>query len=128
MSFKQAPPEQAITGPNGPTEPTEIDPPWSDAVVLVCSKCFQRRGDQNEALRSAEEVKGYLKSEFKNRVGKERVRVVISSCLDICPDDRLAIAVARRNQTPATRAITVPFSLPLADLYSLLESKALPKD
>lgn len=78
------------------------DIPWSEAVVMVCTKCSRKIvGDE----RLAEEMKKTLKSSFKENGYGKSVRSVTSSCLDICPKDRVAIAVIRRHGD--ARAITV---------------------
>ncbi len=58
--------------------------PKRDTLVSVCHTCS---GD-GSALRSA------LKKEFKRRGCGKTVRVVKSSCLDICPKRAVAVAVA----------------------------------
>lgn len=99
----------------------EVDPPWSDALVMVCSKCFKRRGGSGGELKSEDDLKGYLKSEFKHGGYKGKVRVVVSTCLDICPDDKLAVAVARRHTQPALKTLVVDFETKPEELYKELE-------
>ena len=95
------------------------DIPWSDAVVMVCTKC-SRKIVGNEDL--ADQMKKTLKSAFKeNGLGK-RVRSVTSSCLDICPKDRVAIAVMRRNA--GTKAVTVEEKISDRDLYDEVKKLA----
>lgn len=66
--------------------------PWEDAVIMVCEKCSRKMtGD----VEHTQEIKKELKGLFKNKYGK-KVRVITSSCLDVCPKDRIAIAVASR--------------------------------
>lgn len=95
--------------------------PWSDAVIMVCSKCFSRRTKDGGELKSVDDVKSYLKSTFKHEGYKGKVRAVVSSCLDICPKDRLAVVVARRHQQPAVKAITVDFETSPEKLFRELE-------
>lgn len=74
--------------------------PWSQAVVMVCTKCSKKIvGDE----RLAEELKKELKGDFKDLRGKA-IRVVTASCLDVCPKNRLTVAIAPRNGE--TRTIT----------------------
>lgn len=71
----------------------EENVPWSQAVVMVCTKCSKKiMGDE----RLAEDLKKDLKGEFKEIRGKA-VRVVTASCLDVCPKNRLTVAVAPRS-------------------------------
>jgi hypothetical protein len=61
-----------------------VRPPKRDTLVSVCRKCA---GDAS-ALQAA------LKKEYRRRGFGKRVRVVKSSCLDICPKRAVAVAVA----------------------------------
>ncbi|RYZ75417.1 MAG: hypothetical protein EOP05_07885 [Proteobacteria bacterium] len=70
------------------------DVPWSHAVVMVCTKCSKKIVG-SEAL--ADDMKKDLKGELKSLRGKA-VRVVTASCLDVCPKNRMALAIASRNQ------------------------------
>lgn len=72
-----------------------VDVGWSDTVVMICTKCgkqIHNSADQE----SPERLKSELKSKTKAEFGKS-VRVINSSCLNICPVDKVAIAVASRK-------------------------------
>lgn len=74
--------------------------PWSQAVVMVCTKCSKKiAGDE----RLADDLKKELKGDFKDLRGKA-IRVVTASCLDVCPKNRLTVAVAPR--AGETRTLT----------------------
>lgn len=68
--------------------------PWSEAVVTICEKC----GKSLQGLKLEEEgnagenLKKYLKSRFKELENPKRVRVVTSSCLDVCMKDKVAVS------------------------------------
>ena len=74
---------------------------WSDAVVLICEKCgksldgLKLKEDGN----AAENLKKYLKSELKERGCGKRIRVVTSSCLDICIKNEVAISYSPVDTT-----------------------------
>lgn len=55
------------------TEPA----PWH-RVVLVCGKCVEKQ--------SREELRGDIKRALK-QAGMRDVRVVLTGCFDLCPDD-----------------------------------------
>jgi hypothetical protein len=115
-----------MSSPENPGAIRPVEPPWSDAIVMVCNKCFQRRqatGGSTGELGTADELKSYLKSELKHRLGKGRVRAVVSTCLDVCPEDRLAIAIARRTAQPGVETITVGFEMRRPDLCDALIRK-----
>jgi predicted metal-binding protein len=100
-------------------EPAEI--PWSEAVVMVCTKC-SRKIVGDESL--ADSFKKTLKSSFKENGFGKSVRTVTSSCLDICPKERVAIAVLRRNA--GTRAITVSPKIDERTLFEEVKKLAVP--
>lgn len=52
-------------------------------IVLVCSKCMRKR--------DREDLRGDLRKALK-QVGRKDVRVVVSGCLDLCPDDGITVA------------------------------------
>lgn len=86
--------------------------PWSDAVVMVCTKCSKKIvGDE----RLADDFKKSLKGSFKDAGIGKRVRTVTSSCLDVCPKGRMAVAVAMRNH--GTKMVTVDADIKERDLF-----------
>jgi predicted metal-binding protein len=69
-----------------------VDPPFSTGLILICDKCGKRmKADCNE--NPSRELVARLKKESKQALGKDRVRVALTSCLDICPDDRISVAI-----------------------------------
>ena len=103
------------------SEVESAEVPWSEAVVMVCTKC-SRKIVGDEAL--ADTMKKALKLSFKEAGLGKSVRSVTSSCLDICPKDRVAIAVARRNH--GTLAITVEANIKDRDLFEQVRKLAAP--
>jgi len=68
-----------------------IEPPVSQAMVFICEKCGKRAkgSDKNPSHRLASKFKRLVKDEF----GKGSVRIALTSCMDICPDDQIAISI-----------------------------------
>ena len=68
-----------------------IDPPVSRALVLVCEKCGKRldSDDKNPSRQLVSRLKKLAKKQF----GKGEVRALTTSCMDICPDDAVSVAV-----------------------------------
>jgi predicted metal-binding protein len=66
--------------------------PWSD-IVLVCAKCAAKAG---RGHKGKTELRGELKRALKRRGLGDSVRVVDSSCLDLCPKDGQTIASGRQ--------------------------------
>ncbi len=69
---------------------------WSDKVVMICKRC----GD------SAERMKGELKDIAKSELGSS-VRVITTTCLNMCPDNKIAIVVASKNDNNVFKGYTV---------------------
>lgn len=65
---------------------------WKDSVVMICSRCGKQFSDILEQ-ESPERIKVELKSRTKEEFGKS-VRVITTSCLNICPKGKIAITVA----------------------------------
>jgi predicted metal-binding protein len=65
--------------------------PMNRAMVFICEKCGKRaRGaGKNPSHRLASKFKRLTKHEF----AKGDVRIVLTSCMDICPDDQIAISL-----------------------------------
>jgi predicted metal-binding protein len=61
------------------------------AMVFICEKCGKRIG------KSSKDVSRRLASHFKQQVKREfdkgDVRIVLTSCMDICPDECVTVAI-----------------------------------
>ncbi len=98
----------------------KADVPWSDAVVMVCTKCSRKIvGDE----KLADDFKKSLKSAFKDAGLGKRVRSVTSSCLDVCPKNRMAIAIVRRNN--GTEVVTVEPNILETELFERVRAMAV---
>jgi predicted metal-binding protein len=69
-----------------------IDAPVSNALVLVCEKCGKRL-DSDFDENPSRQLVSRLKKLAKKRFGRGEVRAVLTSCMDICPDDRVSVAL-----------------------------------
>lgn len=70
--------------------------PWSKGVVLVCTKCHKAINPSllHEEGNAGENLKNFLKKTFRDRGESAKIRVVTSSCLDVCITDTQALAFA----------------------------------
>ncbi len=75
----------------------KVETPWT-GLIAVCAKCGRKLG--------SEDISNDLKKELKSlaKGSGQSIRVVTSSCLDICPDDRIAISYTSSGET---RSVTV---------------------
>lgn len=97
-------------------------PPWSDALVVICSKCGKKLASK-ENEDPSEELKGELKSRVKEEGLKHQLRVVTSSCMDLCPKDRIAVAVIRRDGRPAVDTFSVTLETSRDALWKKISKK-----
>jgi predicted metal-binding protein len=68
--------------------------PADKGLVLICEKC----GHNQHA--SVKDLKSELKHAVKEQHKKGAVRVLLTSCMSICPKDGIAVAVARTDAKP----------------------------
>jgi predicted metal-binding protein len=83
-----------------------IKPPVSTALVLVCDKCGKRMKadvDENRSRRLVARLKKMSRELFE----KGEVRAALTSCLDICPRDRLSVAIVSIDNPSAPRFFEV---------------------
>ncbi len=92
------------------------DIPWSEKLILVCSKCGAKAALGPADINPADRIKSDLKLQISQAQKKSQIRSVTSSCLDICPEGRIAIVEITRGPSSHTRALTVDPSITAADL------------
>lgn len=61
------------------------------AAVLVCEKCGKKQRDSGK--NPSHQLASKLKRLGKQKFDKGDLRVVLTSCLDLCPDERIAVAL-----------------------------------
>ena len=70
----------------------KVDSPVEKSLILVCEKCgkkLENKPDENPARIIQKALKEKVKSEF----GKNEIRPVVSSCMNVCPDGQIAIGI-----------------------------------
>jgi predicted metal-binding protein len=84
-----------------------IEPPVSSALILVCEKCGRRLdsgADKDPSRRLVSRLKKLAKKSF----GRGEVRAVATSCMDVCPEGEVSVAlVGFRHGHADTRFFTV---------------------
>ncbi len=68
-----------------------MKPHWHENLILICEKCGKKLEGKSTPNPSYE-LKDWLKKELKARDLWGTTRVVTSTCLDICPEDKIAVA------------------------------------
>jgi predicted metal-binding protein len=87
-----------------------VDPPVSTGLILVCDKCGKRmKADFDD--NPSRELVSRLKKASRNIFDKGEIRAAVTSCLDICPEDRISVAIVPTGAASgATRFFTVKAS------------------
>jgi predicted metal-binding protein len=70
---------------------TEAESPVSRAMIFICEKCG-RRGDlggKNPSHRLASKLKRACKRRFE----RGEVRIALTSCMDVCPEDQITVLI-----------------------------------
>jgi predicted metal-binding protein len=91
--------------------------PWSEGIVMVCTKCAKSISTKSlkEEGNAGENLKTFLKKSFKETGDLSKIRIVTSSCLDVCIDETQAVTFA------STGGETVTFTVhPEEDRKGLL--------
>jgi predicted metal-binding protein len=76
-------------------EKTEVG--WSKSVVMICQRCGEQFQSSFDKV-SPERIKSELKSSVKAKNLGDEVRVITTSCLNMCPKERIAIAIAEEGR------------------------------
>lgn len=94
---------------------------WEDTVVMICTKCAKQFSDPilNDA---PERIKSELKSKARSELGGS-VRVITTSCLNICPVDKIAIAKASTLLPSVFKGYTVDPNVSGEELYETILKK-----
>lgn len=71
---------------------------WKKTGVWICTKCFK-----NTSV--AEDLKSEFKTKLKDMGLSKEIRVMTSSCLGLCPENKQAVFVQKLNQNPEAYAI-----------------------
>jgi hypothetical protein len=86
-----------------------MKPLWNENLILVCEKCGSKLAASSATPNPSHDLKNWLKKELIARKHWGETRVVTSSCLDICPKEKVAIAfMSNRIEFPADAEIIDP--------------------
>lgn len=91
---------------------------WTDTLIVVCTKCGKQFANSSEQ-ESPERIKQELKILTKEKFAKG-VRVVTSSCLNICPKNKIAIARASSSSSNVFKAYAVDANASGTEIFNEL--------
>ncbi len=72
---------------------SSVPTPADQALIFICEKCGKKL-NADPKLNPALLLQQSLKKEIKEKNLKGHVRAVASSCLDICPENKIAIGIS----------------------------------
>ena len=91
---------------------------WSETVVMICSKCGDEF-EKNCGKESPDRLRGELKFLVKSLCGK-RIRVLSTTCLSMCPENKLAIAVTTNTKETVFQGYVVSRNVSAQEVFDLL--------
>jgi predicted metal-binding protein len=68
-----------------------VESPVAQAMVSICEKCGKRVGGSGK--NASHRLASHFKRQVKRQFSKGDIRIVLTSCMDICPDDCIAVAI-----------------------------------
>lgn len=97
--------------------------PWTEGIVMICTKCAKSISSKSlkEEGNAGENLKAYLKKSFKESGDLSKIRIVTSSCLDVCIDETQAVTFAATGGDTIT--LTVHPEEDRKELLKLLQEK-----
>jgi predicted metal-binding protein len=74
---------------------------WTTGALFICDQCSKSflPGEVKESGAPAENLKKFLKSQLKSQDLGGQIRVMTSSCLDLCEDNRQALCYLSTSGT-----------------------------
>jgi predicted metal-binding protein len=79
----------------------DAEPPVSRAIVFICEKCG-RRGD-SDGKNASHRLASKLKRACKRRFERGAVRIALTSCMDLCPEEQITVLIQPVSGVHATR-------------------------
>jgi predicted metal-binding protein len=80
---------------------TDAEAPVSRAMVFICEKCGRRK--DSDEKNASHRLASKLKRACKRRFERGEVRVALTSCMDVCPEDRITVLIQFISGVRATR-------------------------
>jgi predicted metal-binding protein len=68
----------------------------SEALILICEKCGKKLSKDSDDS-PARTIQHALKEAIKADGGKGKLKAVVTSCLDLCPKEEIAVAISRTH-------------------------------
>src|ERR1700727_2175252 len=79
----------------------DAESPVSRAMVFICEKCGRRR--DVEGRNASHRLASKLKRACKRRFERGEVRIALTSCMDVCPEDQITVLIQPVSRAHATQ-------------------------
>jgi predicted metal-binding protein len=119
-------PSPLSSRPSSISIPT-VSPRWKSGLILVCSQCaYEQKGSSYRTDRgstASEELQNWLKSRLKLEGLWGEFRVVSTSCLGVCPKERIAVVVTRDVDGSSSQCLIIDPQSDRELLYSYIKQR-----
>jgi hypothetical protein len=106
--------ESQMSTPVSPTQAAsnmcklhEVTAPFSETVILVCEKCGAKTCKDPSIENPSRKLQQSLKEEIKRRNENTKQRAVLSSCLNICPEEAISLAILQLGRERSSSFFTI---------------------
>ena len=86
---------------------TNAQPPVTRAMVFICEKCGRRA--ESDGKNPSHRLASKLKRATKRRFERGEIRIALTTCLDLCPDDRIAVMIQPVPRPEPARFLSADF-------------------
>ncbi len=99
-----------------------VKPKWTNSgLVLVCERCFKERIPE-EAPEVAEKIgdfnlRDWLKAELKEHGEWGPIRVISTSCMDVCAKGKVTVAFEKAGAAPEVMVVD-----PVDEKYAIYDA------
>lgn len=93
--------------------------PWSVGALFICTKC----GKAFDRPQQAEDLKTDLRSFLKEKNQQKDIRVMVSSCLNICEKEFQAVCYQPTSGSTEVFVVNKDYKKAKEELQSFLEKK-----
>ena len=107
---------------NDNKEIEEVAAGWDESVVMICKNCGDQF-QQTQNLNSVERIKTELKAIAKENLKSGSFRIITTSCLNICPINKIAIVVASKNKADIFKSVAVNPDISAKELFDNILKK-----
>jgi predicted metal-binding protein len=80
---------------------TDAEAPVTRAMVFICEKCGRRT--DHDGKNPSHRLASKLKRACKRRFERGAVRIALTSCMDVCPEDQITVLIQPVSGVHATQ-------------------------